>query len=344
MDHVRLGQTEIVVNKNGFGVLPLQRTETPEAVKILRKAFANGINFYDTARAYSNSEEKIGLALADVRDQLFIATKTMAKTAEGFWSDLDTSLRMLKTEYVDIYQFHNPPFCPVPGGEDGLYDAMLLAKKQGKVRHIGITNHRLSVAREAVKSGLYETLQFPFSYLATQVDIDLAQACADADMGFLAMKALSGGLITNAKAAYAFIAQYDHVLPIWGMQRERELDEFLALQSAPPHMDGAVTALIEADRRELAGSFCRGCGYCMPCPAGIEINNCARTSLLLRRSPTANLLSEEYAAKMERIEDCIHCGQCEAQCPYGLQTQELLKENLRDYRQVRAAARGGVMP
>ena len=340
MDTVRLGKTEIVVNKNGFGVLPLQRTEKTEAIRILRKAAEGGIRFFDTARAYTDSEEKIGLAFAGRRERLFISTKTTAKTAEGFCRDLETSLKTLKTDYIDIYQLHNPPFCPVPSGEDGLYDAMLEAKQQGKIRHIGITNHRLSVAREAVTSGLYGTLQFPFSYLATQVDTDLAQACADADMGFLAMKALSGGLITNAKAAYAYIAQYSHILPIWGIQRMGELEEFLAMHDNPPRMDEAVTALVEADRKSLSGSFCRGCGYCMPCPAGIEINTCARIALLLKRSPTERWLSEKNQERMNRIEDCLHCGQCEAKCPYSLPTQALLQENLREYRRVLAASRG----
>lgn len=344
MDQVRLGKTEIVVNKNGFGVLPLQRAEKTEAVKILRKAADNGVQFFDTARMYTDSEEKIGLAFAERRERLYIASKTTARTAEEFWRDLDTSLRMLRTGYLDLYQFHNPSFCPVPDGEDGLYNAMLEAKRQGKVRHIGITNHRLALAHEAVESGLYETLQFPFSYLATRADLDLAQACADADMGLLAMKALSGGLLTNAAAAYAFMSQFQNVLPIWGIQRESELDEFLALQGNPPRMDAAMTALIEQDRKSLSGSFCRGCGYCMPCPAGIEINTFARMSLMLRRMPTEQWFSEENQRKADRIEDCLHCGQCEERCPYGLKTQALLLENLRDYREVLAAWRLGQMP
>lgn len=336
MDIVRLGKTEITVNKNGFGVLPLQRTAMGEAVKILRKALSGGIDFYDTARAYTDSEEKIGKAFAGMRDRPYIATKTGAKTAEGFWKDLHQSLTLLKTDTIDVYQFHNPPFCPGPGGEDGLYDAALEAKRQGKIRHIGITNHRQSVAAEAVESGLYETLQFPFSYLAAQADIGLVNACKARDMGFLAMKALSGGLITNARAAYAFMTQYDNVLPIWGIQREAELDEFLAMQHAPPVMDDAMAAAIEADRAALSGSFCRGCGYCMPCPAGIEINTFARVSLLLRRSPTSQWFSEDNQAKMRRVENCIHCGQCESRCPYGLPVQKLLSENYADYMEVLA--------
>ena len=155
MSQVTLGTTGITVNKNGFGALPVQRVTMEEAKKLLRKAFESGITFFDTARAYTDSEEKLGEALSDVRDQIFIATKTAAKTADGFWKDLETSLKLLKTDYIDIYQFHNPAVCPKPGDGTGLYEAMLEAKEQGKIRHIGITNHRLAVAQEAIDSGLY---------------------------------------------------------------------------------------------------------------------------------------------------------------------------------------------
>lgn len=336
METVRLGKTEIVTNKNAFGALPIQRIPEENAVYLLRKAYDNGITFFDTARWYTDSEHKVGVAFHGMRDKIRIATKTGAQDAETFWKDLETSLNNLQTDYIDIYQFHNVPFCPKPGDESGLYDAMLKAKEQGKVRHIGITNHRLSVANEAVESGLYETLQFPFCYLATENDIELVGKCKKADMGFIAMKALSGGLITNSAAAYAFLAQYDNVLPIWGVQRESELDEFLSYIENPPVMDEEIKSVIAHDREELLGDFCRGCGYCMPCPAGIEINNCARMSLLLRRSPAASHLSKEGQEKMMKIENCIHCNQCKSKCPYGLDTPALLAKNLEDYKNVLA--------
>lgn len=169
------------------------------------------MTYFDTARWYTDSEHKLGLAFEGIRDKIYIATKTGANNAEDFWKDLETSLENLKTDYIDVYQFHNPAFCPKPGDESGLYDAMLKAKEQGKVKHIGITNHRLTVANEAVDSGLYETPQFPFCYLATEKDIALVEKCKAKDMGFVAMKALSGGLITNSAAAYAYLAQYDNV-------------------------------------------------------------------------------------------------------------------------------------
>lgn len=331
---VRLGSTQIVVEKNGFGALPIQRVDDETAVGILRSAFEGGIRFFDTARAYSDSEHKLGLAFEKIRDQLFISTKTAATRGEELFKDLEQSLKNLKTDYIDIYQFHNPVFCPKPGDGSGLYEAALEAKKQGKIRHIGITNHRLHVAEEAIESGLYETLQFPFCYLATEKEEALVKACEKADMGFIAMKALSGGLITNSAAAYAHAAGFENVLPIWGIQRQSELDEFLSYIKNPPVMTKKLAAVIEKDRRELAGEFCRGCGYCMPCPAGIEINNCARMSLLLRRSPTAGHLTKETQEKMEKIKNCLHCNRCKAKCPYGLDTPALLARNLEDYQNV----------
>ena len=336
MNTVRLGKTEIITNKNGFGALPIQRISDEEAVRLIRRAYEGGITFFDTARFYTDSEHKLGLALADVRDKVYIASKTAAVTREAFWRDLETTLSNLQTEYLDIYQFHNPAFCPKPGDGSGVYECMLEAKAQWKIRHIGITNHRLKVAREAVESGLYETLQFPFCYLATEPDLALAEACRQKDMGFIAMKALSGGLITNSAAAYAFEAQYDNVLPIWGVQRMRELEEFLSYIAKPPVMTPELRTVIERDRGQLLGEFCRGCGYCMPCPAGIEINNCARMSLMIRRAPAAAQLTEEMQAKMRKIEDCLHCNQCMAKCPYHLNTPELLAKNLKDYREILA--------
>lgn len=336
MQTVTLGKTGIITSKNAFGALPVQRISDEAAVYLLRKAYENGMTFFDTARMYTDSEHKVGLAFEEMRDKIFIATKTGAQTAEAFWKDLETSLENLKTDYIDIYQFHNPAFCPKPGDESGLYDAAVKAKEQGIIRHIGITNHRLAVAHEAIDSGLYETLQFPFCYLATDKDVELVEKCKKAEMGFIAMKALSGGLITNSAAAYAYLAQYDNVLPIWGIQRESELDEFLSYMDQPPVMTKEMAELIQNDRAELSGGFCRGCGYCMPCPVGIEINNCARMSLLLRRSPSAGHLGPEGQKMMMKIENCLHCNQCRSKCPYGLDTPALLQKNLEDYKNVLA--------
>lgn len=334
MVNVRLGSTGITVNKNGFGALPIQRVSMDEAIRLLHRAFDGGIRFYDTARLYTDSEEKLGQAFPDRRSRIFLASKTGAVTAEGFWKDLETTLKNLKTDYLDIYQFHNPAFCPKPGDESGLYDAALEARKKGMILHIGITNHRLNVAQEAIDSGLYETLQFPFCYLSGEPELKLLEGCKKQDMGFLSMKALSGGLITNAAAAFAFQAQFPETLPLWGIQREEELEQFLSFVDNPPSMNEELSAVIEKDRKELLGEFCRGCGYCMPCPAGIEINNCARMSLLLRRAPSAGYLTPQWQEKMQKIEECKHCDSCKKKCPYGLDTPKLLKKNYEDYKEI----------
>lgn len=336
MKTVRLGKTGITVPQNAFGCLPIQRDSKEVAVKLLREAYEGGMRFFDTARAYTDSEEKVGEAFDGMRDQIFIATKTHAKTPDGFWKDLETSLKLLRTDYIDIYQLHMAPQCYRPGDGTGMYECLVKAKEQGLIRHIGITAHKLMVAQEIVESGLYETLQYPFSYLSSEKEIALVSACREADMGFICMKALAGGLITRSDAAMAYMSQFDGLVPIWGIQREKELREWLSYMDRTPSMTDEIADYIKKEQDELSGSFCRGCGYCLPCPQGIEINNCARMSLMLRRAPSKAWLSEEYQAKMAKIENCVNCRQCVKRCPYELDTPELLRRNLEDYKRVLA--------
>lgn len=333
MKQITLGRTGITVPQNAFGALPIQRVDLPTAVGLLRRAYEGGMRFFDTARAYSDSEEKVGAAFAGMREKVYIATKTQAKNAEDFWKDLHTSLRMLNTDYIDLYQLHCVPKCFRPGDGSGLYEAMLEAKAQGLIRHIGITAHLIGVAEESVASGLYETLQFPFSYISSERDIALARACEAANMGFIAMKGLAGGLLTNADACMAFVSQFE-ALPIWGVQRTEELEQWLSFFEKTPAMTDDLLAVIEADQKALAGNFCRGCGYCAPCTVGIVINQCARMSQMVRRAPSAAWLSPHWQAEMEKIDDCVDCGLCMTRCPYGLEIPTLLRKNLADYRSI----------
>lgn len=334
MGKIRLGKTNLEVNKIGFGALPIQRRNFEDSVEILKKAYDSGIDFYDTARAYSDSEEKLGLAFSDLRENIYIASKTMATDAETFWSDLETSLDCLKTDYLDLYQFHNPKECPNPGDGSGLYEAMLEAREKGMIRHIGITSHKYDVAKEAIFSGLYETLQYPFSYLTGERELELVDLCAKNDMGFIAMKAMGGGLIKNSEASYCFMEEYESVLPIWGIQRESELDEFLSYSKSGAALNDDLLKEIEEDRKELGEEFCRGCGYCMPCPEDIEINTAARMSLWIRRFPTEPCMGGDFQKKMEKTLDCTECGACIEKCPYDLNIPKLLKENYEDYMNV----------
>ena len=333
MKLITLGRTGITVPQNAFGALPIQRVDQPTAVRLLRMAYEGGMRFFDTARAYSDSESKLGAAFAGMREQVYIATKTQAKTPEDFWRDLETSLRELRTDYIDIYQLHCAKRCYRPGDGTGMYEAMLEAKAQGKIRHIGITAHLIGVAEEIVASGLYETLQFPLSYLSSRRDLELVEACEAADMGFIAMKGLAGGLLNHAEACMAFMEQRK-ALPIWGIQREEELRQWLAFFDRDAVLTPELEALMEADRKALAGDICRGCGYCLPCTVGIPINQCARMAQMVRRAPTEVWLSPHWQAEMEKIEDCVECGVCMSRCPYGLEIPQLLRKNLADYRAI----------
>ncbi|WP_298841496.1 aldo/keto reductase [Clostridium sp.] len=331
MDKIKLGRTNLMISRSGFGALPVQRVSFDVAKNILRKAYDNGINFFDSARAYSDSEEKIGYSLSDIRPNIIIATKTHAKDKKTLLEHLHTSLKNLKTDYIDIYQLHNPDVLPDPEDPEGLYAGLMEAKNMGLVRFIGITNHKLKNAMDAAESGLYDTIQFPLCSLSSENDLLLIKKCKEKNVGLIAMKALSGGLITNAASAFAFLRQFDNVVPIWGIQRETELDEFISLEKNPPLLDDAMWSIINKDRSELSGDFCRGCGYCLPCPAGIEIPTCARISLLLKRAPYQAFLDDSFKEKMELIKNCIQCGHCKNHCPYKLDTPNLLKRELKNY-------------
>lgn len=331
MEKFRLGRTNLLVSRNGFGAIPIQRISFEDAGRLLRKAYDHGMNFFDTARGYTDSEEKIGAALSDVRKEIIIATKTHAGDKEEVLKNLETSLRNLRTDYIDIYQIHNPPKLPDQDDPSSAFSGLLEARKQGKIRFIGITNHRLEVVLEAIAGGLYDTIQYPLSALSTAADLKVIEECRKHDLGFIAMKALAGGLLTNAAAAFAFLRQYENVIPIWGIQTESELDEFLVYEKQPPILDKKMWQLVEQERAALSGSFCRACGYCLPCPAGIPIPMAARMSLLLRRMPFQQFMKDDWHKQMMLIKDCQDCGQCKEHCPYHLDTPALLREMLEDY-------------
>ncbi len=330
MEKMRLGKTELMVTKTSFGALPIQRDDFPTAIRILRKAFDAGINYYDTARFYTDSEEKLGAAFSDVRKEVIISSKSMGKTKQEVIDHCMQGLRNIQSDYFDLYQLHNPSSLDYED-PDGPLAGLLELKKKGYVRHIGITNHSPKMAVEAIESGVFETLQFPFSYLSGEVEDDLLRRCKEKDMGFIAMKALSGGLVGNVTAAFAFIRQYDNVVPIFGIQHEWELDEFIALDTNPPEMDDEMRQVIAKDRKELAGEFCRSCGYCMPCPQGINIPTAGRIHLLATRSPYQQFLTKKYRDEQKLVENCIHCGQCASRCPYHLDTPAMLASQAKKF-------------
>ncbi len=330
MKTVRLGKSGLVVTKPAIGCLPIQRRSFDEAREILRAAYDGGIRYFDTANGYSDSEEKIGYALSDVRKYIIISTKSMARDAKTLREHIETSLSRMKTDYIDLFQFHFVREMITQDSE--LYQAALEAKRAGLIRHIGVTTHDLELAFRLVDSGLFETMQYPFSYLSQPREIELVRHCGELDVGYIAMKGLAGGLLTNARACAAFMNRFENVAPIWGVQTMEELAQWLELAENPPDLDDGLREYIEKDRDELSGAFCRGCGYCMPCPVGIEINSAARMDMLIRRSPWRPYFTPRWQEKMSLIENCLHCGQCKSKCPYGLDTPELLRRNLEDYR------------
>ena len=332
MKYVRLGKTELIVSKPAMGCLPVQRCGREDAVKLLRAAYERCITCFDTANAYTDSEEKIGLALSDVRDRIVLATKSAAQDKAGVLAHIENSLRMMKTDHIDLFQLHQVTRIPDPDDPNSPLAGALEAKRRGWIGHIVITSHRIDVAEQSIAGGLFETLQFPFSYISSARDLALAERCEKADMGYIAMKGLAGGLLgTNTRACHAFMNEYPNVVPIWGIQSMKELDDWMALVEEDPVLDDALRAAIAADRRELSGSFCRSCGYCMPCTVGIDIRQCARMNMLLRRSPWQQYMTDEWREKMNKINDCVGCGRCSARCPYQLDTPKLLKYMLKEY-------------
>jgi uncharacterized protein len=336
MQTIRFGRTGLTVSRTGFGAIPIQRLGFAEAEGLLRRAYEGGITLFDTARGYSDSEEKIGRALSPVRDRIVLATKSGAPDKAGLLAHLETSLRNLRTDHVDILQLHNPQTLPEASDAHSAYAGLVEAKRKGMVRFFGLTNHRLGTAIAAAESGLFDVIQFPLSAISSDEDLGLIEVCRQRDLGVLAMKALSGGLLTNARAAFAFLRQYEGVVPIWGLQKEEELDEFLALEADPPALDAAMRAAIQRDREELSGRFCRACGYCMPCPVGIPISFAARMGYLVRRMPYAQFLTEEWRSKMALVRECKQCRQCAQRCPYHLDIPALLQQMYDEYEVFRA--------
>lgn len=331
MDTMRLGRTDLIISRTGFGALPIQRVDFDTARSILRRAYEAGITFFDTARGYPDSEEKIGYALADVRDDIVLATKIPPCGSAAFAETLQTCLTNLKTDHVDLLQLHLLREIPDPDDPHSCYAPLKEAQQKGMTRFVGATCHALDVALAAAHSGLFDTVQFPISAISNEDDLALIDICKQNDVGLIAMKALCGGLLTNARIAFAFFRQYENVVPIWGIQRLSELEEFLALENDPPALDEAMLAEIAGQRRELGDEFCRGCGYCLPCPAEIPVPMAARMAYVIRRLPAENFLTAEWQEKMRRIEDCTDCGHCRENCPYHLDPPALMKKMYQDY-------------
>jgi aryl-alcohol dehydrogenase-like predicted oxidoreductase/Pyruvate/2-oxoacid:ferredoxin oxidoreductase delta subunit len=332
MEEIILGKSGLTVRRPAFGALPLQRLDRKGAAALLRAALDGGMNFFDTARAYTDSEDKVGEAFSGMRDRVIIATKTRGDNRAVIEADLAQSLAALGTDYLDLYQLHNVRDVPRPDDGTERWETLAELKRKGVIRAAGVTSHSLETAKEAARSGLYDTVQFPFSLLATGDEEELTRICLRENVGFIAMKALAGGLITNIPAAFTYLQSFVNVVPVWGLQAEEELAQFLRLAASPPASDAAMLRAIRAERDALGGRFCRGCGHCLPCPQDICLPFIARMDRLLRRSPWRQYASADWVKKMKAAESCIHCGDCASRCPYGLKTDELVAANVADYK------------
>jgi len=331
----RLGRTDMLVSNVAFGALPIQRTEFDEAVRILRAAYDGGINYFDTGRVYSDSEMKIAAALSDVRKNVYISTKSMGKNRNEIFSDIETSLKNLKTDYVDVFFLHNAAILP-DDDKSEIFEAAKEVKASGKARFIGGSFHRNDIARKSIESGFYDVAMVPFSYVSTDEELSIAELCKKHDVGLFAMKGLGGGLLKSIRAAYAFFEQFENVIPLWGIETYPQLEEFLSFEKEGLTLTDDLLKVIEQDRQNLAGDFCRGCGYCMPhCPVGIKLNTAMRMKLILNRMLSEQFLTDAWAEEMEKITECIGCGQCKAHCPYGLDGAAKLPSELEYYREFR---------
>ena len=335
MKTIRLGATALEISEIGFGGIPIIPLPREEAVSVVKHCFDLGITFFDTANMYPTSEEKLGIALKSDRNKVVIATKTAQRDAKGAADHIDLSLRQLQTDWIDVYQLHN-----VSNGEalhqvlapQGAYEAVSKARDAGKIRVIGISSHNIATAMEALKTGLFQTLQFPFNFIESDPANQLFPLATQNKVGIIGMKPLGGGVLERADLCFRFLQQHPYVVPIPGIREKKEADEIVAFYRNPEAISEADLKVIENIRSALGERFCHRCEYCMPCEQGVQI-----PSVLIFQAAAKRLSREGVKGwigkAMESVEQCIECGECEQKCPYNLPISDLLKENLALYNQ-----------
>lgn len=333
MKTIRLGKTELIVSELGFGGIPIIPLPFDDAVEMVRSCYEKGITFFDTANMYGDSEKKIGAALEPVRDKVVIATKTLARDAEGAAKHIAFSLDNLQTEYLDLYQLHNvtrDDELKQILSPEGAMTAVRAAMAEGKIRHLGFSSHNLDAAIRICRTGLFSTIQFPFNFIEKDAANELFQLAADLDMGILAMKPLGGGLLENARLCFRFLQQYPNVLPIPGIRAREELDEIVALYELPQPLTESDQAEIDRIREELGTNFCRRCRYCLPCEQEVQIPDIMMFRPLARRlAPSLAVAFSKNA--MESVDNCTECEDCLPKCPYNLPIPEIIREQRRLY-------------
>lgn len=338
MKKVRLGRTGLVVPQLGFGGIPIQRLAEEEAVAVVKRCLELGITFLDTANAYTTSEERIGKAILGKREELVIATKSLSRKPEGVEKHLKLSLERLNAQYIDIYQFHgvnNDETLETVLAPDGPMAVVERAKKEGMVKHIGITCHQIDVAKKAVVSERFETIMFPFNFVTSEAAEELLPLCRRYDVGFIAMKPLAGGMITNVRIAIKYLMQFPDVVICCGIEKASEVEEIVKIVEGPVEMTSAELDEMHRLKRELGSRFCHRCDYCQPCKEGIAISTVLIFPSLLRRSRPETIFDGPWAQAVEKAAGCTQCGECEQRCPYQLPIREMIAEHVSLFRKAK---------
>ena len=334
MEKIRLGRTEMMVTKLGFGGIPIQRVSENEAMTVVRRCLELGITFLDTANGYTTSEERIGKVISGQREGLILATKSLARTREEIESHLKLSLERLGVESIDLYQFHNvidANTLETILAPNGLMDVVQEAKRAGRVKHVGITSHQIDTAKEAVKSDCFETIMFPFNFITREAADELLPLAREHDVGFIAMKPLAGGMLDNVTLAIKYLLQFPDVVSIPGIEKVHEIEEIMQILEGPQTMTAAEQEEMEQMRQELGTQFCRRCDYCQPCQVEIPISDVMAFRSAAKRLPPVRLFTGKFAEALEKAANCTECGECEEKCPYHLPIRETIAENFKLY-------------
>lgn len=333
MEYRILGKTGLKVSMMGLGGIPIQRIDAAGTRILIEKLVENGINYIDTARGYSVSEQYLGEALEGLRDKFILATKSMALTRENMAKDIDISLNNLRTDYIDLYQLHNPSLVQLEQiiAADGAMEALQEAKAAGKIGHIGLTTHSAKVFEKALELDWVESIMFPYNLVETHGE-ELIQNCLDKNIGFIAMKPLAGGAIEDPTLALRYISKNSAVsVIIPGMAEISELEQNLAAVTDASPLSVSELEKIDSIRKQLGTQFCRRCGYCAPCTVGIVIPNMFVFEGYLERYGLADWARGRYEAQAKTASDCIECGECETRCPYHLPIREMLKHAAKSF-------------
>lgn len=328
MEYRTLGKTGLKISRLGFGGIPIQKVDAAATKQLIHAMIEKGMNYIDTARGYTVSESFLGEALEGVRDKFVLATKSMVVTKEAMASDIETSLHNLRTDYIDLYQIHNPSVAALeqilaPGGA---LEALLEAKAAGKIGHIGFTTHTTQLFEKALSLDWVETIMFPYNLVETQGE-ELMHKCTEKNIGFIVMKPLAGGAIEDPALALRFIcANPDVTVVIPGMYDVKEIDMNLAAVENTTPLSEDELQKIEEIRNQLGNNFCRRCNYCQPCSAGINISGIFILQGYLDRYGLGDWAKVRYDAMPVKANACIDCGACETRCPYNLPIRAMLKE------------------